>query len=237
MTTGFSTTAFTQNVTSIFHTPFPSRMFRALSYRSPLIFSGHSFNSRNNNIDFQCRSNRHSEWANFVLLYRIRYKVFTAVASSSQAPSSAPPTGHQSGFSTGAVAATSLGLGLLVGLVAAVLYCLYRRRRAPKKNGDREALLGYQHQGFFFLRNVISNKGTTDCRLSRKILNVCSPACRYPTCESRGMGATDQRRFCAIFRLFPHRHSRVRTRARCRFIPSAIQRIIEKCVFPSERAV
>ncbi|KAJ7693334.1 hypothetical protein B0H17DRAFT_1132496 [Mycena rosella] len=55
------------------------------------------------------------------------------------------PGAQRNGISAGGVAGISLGLGLFVGLVAATLFYFWRRPRSSK-NGDGEALLGYQHE-------------------------------------------------------------------------------------------
>ncbi|KAJ7772734.1 hypothetical protein DFH07DRAFT_171843 [Mycena maculata] len=77
--------------------------------------------------------------------------VVTATSSGGIAPTptSPPPKGQNSGLSIGAITGLSLGIGLLVGLVAAMLIIFARRRRAPKNIQSRgtdqgEALLGYQ---------------------------------------------------------------------------------------------
>ncbi|KAJ7077300.1 hypothetical protein B0H15DRAFT_862154 [Mycena belliarum] len=68
----------------------------------------------------------------------------TAAVTAFGSPTPSPPNaGPDNRISAGAVAGISLGLGLFVGLIGAMLLYLWRRRRAPK-NGDGEALLGYQ---------------------------------------------------------------------------------------------
>ncbi|KAJ7141444.1 hypothetical protein C8R44DRAFT_763469 [Mycena epipterygia] len=83
--------------------------------------------------------------------------VVIVTATNSPQPSSSgssspgpPPAGQSNGISVGAIAGLSLGIGLLVGLVAFTLFFFYRGRRArnnaPSK--DHESLLGYHNEKY-----------------------------------------------------------------------------------------